>query len=93
MNDYYSVNPAKAYLDGMLWAAFGSALYFGKVADWQIEAVKKCASILKEAEIDHSVLSDTDKVELKRQWRQYLDSYTQGLKDELRKEGRMVEAS
>lgn len=42
-----SVNPAKAYLDGMLWAAFGSALYFGKVADWQIEAVKKCASKLR----------------------------------------------
>ncbi len=46
---------------------------------------------LKEAEIDHSVLSDAEKVGLNRQWRHYLDSYTQGLKDELRKEGRMVE--
>lgn len=90
MNDYNSVNPAKAYLDGMLWAAFGSALYFGKVADWQIEAVKKCASILKEAEIDHLVLTDAEKERLKSRWKQYLDNYTQGLKDELRKEGRMV---
>ena len=59
------------------------------MADWQIEAVKKCASILKEAEIDHSVLSDAEKVGLNRRWRHYLDSYTQGLKDELRKEGRL----
>ena len=90
MNDYDSVNPAKAYLDGMLWAAFGSALYFGKVADWQIEAVKKCASILKEAEVDHMILPDAEKEVLKSQWKQYLDIYTQGLKDELRKEGQIV---
>lgn len=70
MNDYNSVNPAKAYLDGMLWAAFG---------------------ILKEAEIDHLVLTDAEKERLKSRWKQYLDNYTQGLKDELRKEGRMVE--
>ena len=73
----------------MLWVAFVSALYFEKVADWQIEAVKKCSSILKEEEFDHSVLTNAEKVELKRQWKQYLDNYTQGLKDELRKEGRL----
>lgn len=90
MSDGLNINPAKCYLDGMLWATFGSALYFGKVAEWQIDSVKKCASILKEAEIDHLVLTDAEKKEVKRQWIQYLDTYTRGFKDELRREGRMV---
>lgn len=90
MRDSLNLDLAKFYLDGMLWAAFGSSLCFGKVAEWQVDSVKKCASILKEAEIDHLVLSDAEKEEIKNQWKQYLDTYTQGFKDELRREGRMV---
>lgn len=83
------INPAKAYLEGMFWAAYGSNLIRGTVAEWQIDAVKKCASVLKEAEIDHMMLSDDKKSEFKKQWKAWIEIYAQGFKDELKREGKL----
>lgn len=84
------VNPAQAYVEGMLWAAYGVRIINGTVAEWQIDKVKECAQKLKEAEIDHSPLSHTEKEEQKRQWKLWLDSTAQGFKDKLKEEGRLV---
>jgi hypothetical protein len=51
--------------------------------------VKECAQKLKEAEIDHSSLSQAEKEDQKRQWKLWLDSTTQGFKDKLKEEGRL----
>ena len=45
--------------------------------------------LFKEAEIDHSSLQQNEKEELKRQWKQWLEATCQGMKDELRSEGRL----
>lgn len=90
MKTIKDVNPAQAYIEGMLWAAYGVRIINGTVAEWQIDKVKECAHKLKEAEIDHSSLSHTEKKEMKRQWKLWLDSTTQGFKDKLKEEGRMV---
>ena len=44
---------------------------------------------LKEAEIDHSSLTQTEKEEQKRQWKILQDTTTQGFKDKLKEEGRL----
>ena len=85
-----NVNPAQAYLEGMLWAAYGVQVISGPVAEWQIDKVKESALKLKEAEIDHSSLSLTEKENQKRQWKQWLDATTQGFKDKLRAKGRLI---
>ena len=89
MKTIKDVNPAQAYIEGMLWAAYGVKIINGTVAEWQIDKVKECAHKLKEAEIDHSSLSQTEKEEQKRQWKQWLDSTTQGFKDKLKEERRL----
>ena len=61
----------------------------GTVAEWQIDKVKECAQKLKEAEVDHSPLSQTEKEEQKRQWKLWLDTTTQGFKDKLKEERRL----
>ena len=71
MNTSYSqgFDTAKAYLEGMLWAAFGVRIFSDNVAEWQIDQVKECAKTLKETEIDYSALTPTEKVNLKYQWK------------------------
>ena len=90
MKTMKDVNPAKAYLEGMLWAAYGVKVFSDTVTEWQIEIAKECAKKLKEAEIDHSPLTQTEKEDQKRQWKLWLDSTTQGFKDKLKEEGRLL---
>ena len=90
MNMINEVNTAKAYIDGMLWAAFGVRIFSENVAEWQIEAVKKYAKKLKEEEIEHSALTPAEKEEQKRLWEQWIDEATKGFKDVLKREGRMI---
>ena len=85
-----NVNPAQAYLEGMLWAAYGVKVISGPTAEWQIDKVKEAALKLKEEEIDHSSLTLTEKGNQKRQWKQWLDVTTQGFKEALKREGRMI---
>ena len=90
MKTIKDVNPAQAYIEGMLWAAYGVRIINGTVAEWQIDKVKECAQKLKEAEIDHSSLTLAEKEEQERQWKLWLNSTTQGFKEKLKEEGRLV---
>lgn len=85
-----SIDTAKGYLEGMLWAAFGVNIISGTVAEWQIDLVKEYGKNLKEAEIEHAALTPTEKENLKHQWKQWIDATTHGFKDKLKEEGRMV---
>lgn len=85
-----SVDTAKAYLEGMLWAAYGVKIISGSATEWQIDQVKECAKKLKEAEFDHSTLTPIEKENLKHQWKQWIDATTHGFKDELRAEGKLI---
>lgn len=82
-------NPALAYLEGMMWAAYGVKVISCNVVEWQIDAVKECAKELKEKEIEHSSLSPTEKENQKRLWKQWIDETTKGFKDELKVAGRL----
>ena len=90
MNNNHNKDTAKAYIEGMLWAAYGVKIISGSAAEWQIDQVKECAKKLKEAEIDHSALTYTEKENQKRQWKQWIDATTHGFKDKLKEEGRLV---
>lgn len=85
-----STDTAKAYLEGMLWAAYGVKIISGSAVEWQIDQVKECAKKLKEAEIDHSALTQTEKENLKHQWKQWIDATTHSFKDKLKEEGRLT---
>lgn len=89
MDTNHSIENVKAYLEGMLWAAYGVKIISGSVAEWQIDKVKECAQKLKEAEIDHSSLNQTEKEDKKRQLKQWMDATAQGFKDKLKEEGRL----
>ena len=89
MNTIHEVNPAQAYLEGMLWAAFGVKVIRVDAYEWQIDAMKECALNLKEMEIEHSSLSLAEKKDQKRLWKQWINETTRGFKDELKREGRM----
>ena len=51
--------------------------------------VKEVLLKFREAEIDHLAFSASEKEELKSQWKQWLDATTHGIKDELRREGKL----
>lgn len=90
MNTIQEVNPAQAYFEGMLWAAFGVRIFSDIVAEWQVEAVKKYAKKLKEEEIKHSSLSSAEKDNQKGMWEQWIDETTKGFKEVLKRKGRMI---
>lgn len=89
MSANQSIDTAKAYLEGMLWAAYGVKIISGSAAEWQIDQVKECAKELKEAEIDHMALAPVEKENQKNQWKQWIDATTKGFKDMLKAEGRL----
>ena len=90
MSSNQSIDTVKAYLEGMLWAAYGVKIISGSAAEWQIDQVKECAKKLKETEIDHSALTLTEKENQKHQWKQWIDATTRGFKDKLKEEGRLA---
>ena len=89
MDSKHNIETAKAYLEGMLWAAYGVKIISGTVAEWQIDLMKEYGKKLKEAEIDHSALTLSEKENLKHQWKQWIDAATHGFKDKLKVEGRL----
>jgi hypothetical protein len=62
----------------------------GPITEWQIDIIKENISHYCEATIDHSQLSYQEKEELKSGWKQWMEATTQGIKDELRAEGRLI---
>lgn len=89
MKTIQKVNPAQAYMEGMLWAAFGVKVVSGNAVEWQIDAMKEHAKALKDEEIEHSSLSPTEKENQKKLWKQWIDETTKGFKEVLKKEGRI----
>ena len=90
MNINHNIDTAKAYIEGMLWAAYGVKIISGSAEEWQIDQVKECAKKLKEAEIDHSSLTHTEKENQKCQWKQWIDATTHGFKDKLKEGGSLA---
>ena len=90
MSSNQSIDTAKAYLEGMLWAAYGVKIISGSVAEWEIDQVKECAKKLKEEVIDNSAFTQTEKENLKHQWKQWIDASIHGFKDKLKEEGRLA---
>ena len=91
MNKIEDINPAQAYMVGMLYAAFGERAFSDDAVEEHIEAAKEYAKKRKEEEIDHSTLTPTEKENQKRLWKEWIDETTKGFKDELKRAGRIVE--
>lgn len=84
------INPFGAYYDGALSTAITSCLINENISEQQIDFVKEVISKFREAEIDNSSLSNSDKENLKHQWKQWLDATAHGIKEELRAEGKLA---
>lgn len=84
------INPISAYYDGALKAAFSVFLFNGVVREQHIDGAKELVSRFRESEIDNMSVSQDQKDEMKAHWKLCLESYVQGVKDELRREGRLV---
>lgn len=78
------------YFKGVFAAYLGTGFMSHSIPEWQIDMIKESISHFCEAQIDHSQLSYQEKEEQKRQMKQSLRVYIQGVKDELRAKGRMV---
>lgn len=77
------------YFKGVVAAYLGASFISGPVYEWQIEAIKESLSHYCEVQIDHIQSTPQEKENQKRQMKQCLEAYIQGVKDELRREGRM----
>ena len=77
------------YFSGVLAAYLGSNFICGPIPEWQIDVIKENISHYCETLIDHSGLSYQEKEDQKRQMKQRLEVYIQGVKDEMRSKGRM----
>ena len=77
------------YIRGVLAAYLGANFMSGPIAEWQIDVIKENISHYHEAMIDHSGLSNQEKEDQKRQMKQSLEVYFQGVKDEMKAKGRM----
>ena len=71
-------------------AAYGVIIISVSAAEWQIDQAKECAKKLKDAEIDHFILTQTEKENMKHQWKKWIDATTHGFKDKLKEEWRLV---
>ena len=75
--------------EGVLAGYLGANFMSGPITEWQIDVIKENISHYCEATIDHSQRSYQEKEDQKRQMKQSLEVYIQGVKDEMRGMGRM----
>ena len=66
----------------MLAGYLGANFMCGLITEWQIDIIKENISHYCEATIDHSQFSNQEKEEQKRQMKQSLEVYIQGVKGE-----------
>lgn len=83
-------NPFGAYFEGAFRAVIISCSIGGRISEQQIDFVKEVVSKFREAGIDHLSFPNSDKEEQKRQWKQWLDATTRGIKDELKSEEKLM---
>ena len=84
-----NMNPIGPYYAAAFRTALTSCFINGRIPEQQIDFAKEVISKFREAEIDHLAISASEKEELKRQWKQWLDATARGIKDELRGEGKL----
>lgn len=84
------LNNLDAFYQGSVQAAFSVFLFGGYYTEQQIDIVKEAVSRYRESEIEQSALPLSDKEELKQEWKTWLDTFTQGFKEELKRQGRLV---
>ena len=84
------INSAQAYYGGIIAAYLDSKYMSGPIREWQVDTIKEDISHYCEKLIDRSQLSYQEKEEQKRQMKQSLEVYIQGVKDEMRATGRMI---
>lgn len=78
-----------AYTEGAFRAAIASCFINGRISEQQIDLVKEVISRFRETEIENLTVPSSEKEEMKRQWKQWLDAMAHGIKDELRVEGKL----
>ncbi len=78
------------YFKGVFAAYLGANFMHGPVPEWQIDVVKENISRFSEALIEQSQITYQEKENQKRQMKQSLEVYIQGVKDELRANGRLA---
>ena len=78
------------YFRGVLASFLGTGFITGYVFEWQIDMIKESILRFNETKIEHSQITYQEKEAQKRQLKQSLDSYIQGVKDLLAGEGRLV---
>ncbi len=77
------------YYEGAFRAAIASYFFNGKISERLIDLAKETISRFREYEIEHALIDPAQKEELKRQWKQWLEATTQGIKDEFRAQGKL----
>ena len=82
-------NLAQAYYSGILAAYIDSEYMSWPISEGQIDLIKENISHFCETRIDDTRLSYQEKKEQKRQMKQSLEVYIQGVKDEMRTKERM----
>ena len=84
------IDMGEQYFKGVLAGYLGANFMSGPITEWQIDIIKENISHYCEATIDHSQLSYQEKEDQKRQMKQSLEVYIQGVKDEMRAKGRII---
>jgi len=84
------IYPLGPYCAGALKTAIASCFINERISAQQINFAKELISKYREAEIDHLAISSLEKETLKSQWKQWLEATAQGIKDELRAEGKLI---
>lgn len=82
-------NQLGAYYAGALRAAIASCFIGRRVSEQHIDFVKEVVLKFREAVIENSNISNIEKDELIKQYKQWIDATTHGIKDELRAEGKL----
>lgn len=88
-NGNNTINMGEQYFKGILAAYLGANFFNSPVDEWQIDVIKENISHFCETKIERSFLSREEKEAQKRQMKQSLEVYIQGVKDELRAEGKL----
>ena len=78
------------YFKGILAGYLGANFMNESVSEWQIDVIKESVSHYCEAQIEHSQLSYQEKEEQKHQMKQSLEAYIHGVKDQLKREGKLI---
>ena len=85
--EYYT-----AFCEGYFYAQLGEKLTNGKVTDKELDLAKETAQRCIEQQIAYSSFDDTQKEELKGNFKQWTETVRLGFKKRLRDSGRLIES-